>query len=155
MGMTPELRAAIVSLQEAYPEPRGALLPALHRVQAEKGWISDEDAIDVAALFELAPAEVREVLSFYSMFYTQPQGRHHVHVCTSLSCSLRGSGGLLRALEQHLGVSCGQTTSDGRITLGREPCLGSCGSAPVLRVDEEYLEGASEQSARERVDGLD
>ena len=76
-----------------------------------------------------------EVLSFYNMFYTEPQGRHHVYVCTNLPCSLRGARTLLKGLETHLGVHGGGTTQDGRITIGHEECLGSCGTAPMMRVD--------------------
>jgi NADH:ubiquinone oxidoreductase subunit E len=88
------------------------------------------------------------------MFYDRPQGRHHVHVCTNLPCSLRGSRDLLRGLEAHLGVEAGETTRDGRITLGHEECLGACGYSPMMRVDETYHEDLDLASAREIVDGL-
>ena len=134
---------------------RGALLPALHLVQQERGFVDLEAAREVASLFDLAPVEVMEVLTFYNMFYTRPQGRHHVYVCTSLPCSLRGSRTLLRELGDHLGVRAGETTSDGRITLGREECLGSCGTAPVLRVDGRYCENLDLAAARSIVDELE
>jgi NADH-quinone oxidoreductase subunit E len=135
-----ETRQSIEALFDRYPAKRGALLPAIYLVQAENGWVSPEQATELAKLFELQPVEVWEVLSFYNMFYTEPQGRHHVYVCTNLPCSLRGSRGLLKQIESHLGIRSGQTTADGRITLGHEECLGSCGTAPVLRIDSEYHE---------------
>jgi NADH-quinone oxidoreductase subunit E len=148
-------RLSIESLFEKYPEKRGALLPAIYLVQSENGWVSPEQARALAEQFEIQPVDVWEVLSFYNMFYTEPQGRHHVYVCTSLPCSLCGSRTLLKTLEAHLGIQAGETTPDGRITLGHEECLGSCGTSPVLRIGREYHEGVDEVRARELVDGLE
>ena len=153
--MRPETRAQIEALFERYPQKRGALLPAIYLVQAEKGWVDPAGAKELAALFEIAPVEVHEVLSFYNMFYTEPQGRHHVYVCTNVPCSLRGARSLLRGLESYLGVHSGQTTKDGRITIGHEECLGSCGTAPVLRIDGVYHENVDFEDARRLVDGLE
>ena len=153
--MTPETRQKIEGLIERYPNRRGALLPAIYRVQEEKGYVDVEAARELAEIFGLPPVDVWEVLTFYNMFYTRPQGRHHVYVCTNLPCSLRGARSLLRGLESHLGIQSGRTTPDGRVTLGHEECLGSCGTAPVLRVDGEYREGVDLADARRIVDGLD
>jgi NADH-quinone oxidoreductase E subunit len=153
--LRPETRAEIESLFERYPQKRGALLPAIYLVQAEKGFVDAEGARELAALFEIAPVEVHEVLSFYNMFYTEPQGRHHVYVCTNLPCSLRGARTLLKGLESHLGVHGGGTTRDGRITIGHEECLGSCGTAPVMRVDDRYHENLDLGAARRIVDELE
>ena len=153
--MRAETRQQIEALFEKYPEKRGALLPAIYLVQAEQGWVSAEQAGALAELFDLKPVEVWEVLTFYTMFYTSPQGRHHVYVCTNLSCSLRGARGLLRQLESHLGIRAGQTTDDGRVTLGHEECLGSCGTAPVLRVDGRHCENVDTEEARRLVDALE
>lgn len=153
--MTPETRSAIEGLFERYPHKRGALLPAIHLVQKERGFVDEESACELADLFEIPPVDVWEVLSFYNMFYTTPQGRHHVHVCTNLPCSLRGARSMLRALEAHLGVRAGGTTPDGRISLGHEECLGSCGTAPVIRVDAEYHENLDTAELKRIVDGLD
>ena len=143
--MRAETRERIEKLFDRYPEKRGALLPALYLAQAERGFVDREAAREVAELFDLAPVEVMEVLTFYNMFHTEPQGRHHVYVCTSLPCSLR----------EHLGVGPGETTADGRISLDREECLGSCGTAPVLRVDGRYCENLDLDSARRIVDELE
>ncbi len=153
--MSPGTRQQIEELFERYPERRGALLPAIHLVQKEAGYIKPEAALELAALFEIPPVEVWEVLTFYNMFYTEPQGRHHVYVCTNLPCSLRGARGLMKALESHLGIKSGETTADGRVTLGHEECLGSCGTAPVIRVDGVYLENVDTTSARRITDELD
>jgi NADH-quinone oxidoreductase subunit E len=149
-----ETRAAIEREIAKYPAKRGALLPALHLVQAERGFIAPEQARELAEIFEIRPVEVMEVVSFYNMFYDRPQGRHHVYVCTNLPCSLRGARQLLGALESHLGVKPGETTKDGRVTLGHEECLGACAYAPMLRVDETYHENLDVEKARQIVDGL-
>ena len=153
--MRPETRQKIEELFESYPQKRGALLPAIYLVQEEKGHVDSDGARELAELFELQPVEVWEVLTFYNMFYTTPQGRHHVYVCTNLPCSLRGSRSLLRAVESHLGIRSGQTTPDGRITLGHEQCLGSCGTAPVIRVGSQYHENLDTEAAKRMLDALD
>jgi NADH-quinone oxidoreductase subunit E len=149
-----ETRAAIEREIAKYPQKRGALLPALHLVQAEHGWVSRDQAAELAAIFEIRPIEVLEVVSFYNMFYDRPQGRHHVYVCTNLPCSLRGARRLLAELEEHLGVKPGETTQDGRITLGHEECLGACAYAPMMRVDETYHENLDAAAAKRILDGL-
>ena len=153
--MRADTRTKIEALFPKYPEKRGALLPAIYLVQEENGWVDPQQARDLADLFELTPVEIWEVLTFYNMFYTTPQGRHHVYVCTSLPCSLRGSRTLLKGLESHLGIHHGETTPDGRITLGHEECLGSCGTAPVLRIDGVYHEDVDLEAARRTIDGLE
>jgi len=149
-----EIRAKIEADMAKFPAKRGALLNALHLVQTETGHISPEIAKELAALFEIHPADVQGVVSFYTMFYDQPQGRHHAYVCTNLSCSLRGGRALLRELEEHLGVHPGETTADQRITLGHEECLGACAYAPVMRVDETYHEDLDLEQAKKILDGL-
>jgi len=113
-----DTRRKIEELFELYPWRRGALLPAIYLVQEERGFVDRESAKELAELFEIAPVEVWEVLTFYNMFYTEAQPRHHVYVCTNLSCSLRGARTLLHGLEKHLGVPCGTPTDDGRVVLG-------------------------------------
>jgi NADH:ubiquinone oxidoreductase subunit E len=96
-----------------------------------------------------------EVVSFYNMFYDAPQPRHHVHVCTNLSCSLSGARSLLSQLEAHLGIEAGEATADGRIGLGHEECLGACGYAPMMRVDDEYYEDLDLEKAKSILEELD
>jgi len=150
-----DTRRKIEELFELYPWRRGALLPAIYLVQEERGFVDRESAKELAELFEIAPVEVWEVLTFYNMFYTEAQPRHHVYVCTNLSCSLRGARTLLHGLEKHLGVPCGTPTEDGRVVLGHEECLGSCGTAPMMRVDGEYFENLDLEAARQIIDGLE
>ncbi len=153
--MTPATRAKIEALFQRYPQKRGALLPAVYLLQEEKGFVDGDGARELAALFEIAPVDVWEVLTFYNMFYTEPQPRHHVYVCTNLPCSLRGARTLLKGLESHLGVHAGGTTKDGRVAIGHEECLGSCGTAPMMRVDGVYHENLDLAAARRIVDELE
>ena len=154
MVISDATRAAIDAEIQKYPQKRGALLPALHLVQKEKGWITPEQSRDLAEIFDIRPIEVMEVVTFYNMFYDRPQGRHHVYVCTNLPCSLRGARNLVHELERHLGIEAGETTPDGRITLGHEECLGACAWAPMMRVDETYHENLDLESAKRILDEL-
>jgi NADH-quinone oxidoreductase subunit E len=150
-----ETRARIDSEIARYPEPRGAMLPALHLIQKEHGFISEESAAELAEIFGLRPIDVAEVISFYNMFYDRPQPRHHVHVCTNLPCSLRGARTVLRRLESHLGVEAGEATADGRVVLGHDECLGACAYAPMMRVDGQYHENLDVEKAKAILDGLE
>jgi NADH-quinone oxidoreductase subunit E len=145
----------IGALMPRFPEKRGALLPALHLVQDELGHIAPETAAEVAQMFDIHLVDVLEVVSFYNMFYDAPQAKHHVAVCTNLSCSLRGSRELLRQLEAHLGVRAGEATSDGRVHLGHEECLGACAYAPMMRIDDRYHEDLDAEEAKRILDALE
>jgi NADH-quinone oxidoreductase subunit E len=155
MVISEDTRAAIDREIEKYPQRRGALLPALHLVQQEQGFVSPDSMRELAGIFELVPVEVMEVVQFYNMFHDRPQGRHQVHVCTNLPCSLRGARGLMRQLESHLGIHAGETTADGRISLGHEECLGACAYAPMLRIGETYHENLDAEQAKRLLDELE
>ncbi len=155
MVISPASREKIALEIAKYPKPRGALLPALHIVHAEHGSVSPESAQALAQIFEILPFEVTEVVSFYNMFYTTPQPRHQVRVCTNLPCSLRGARDLLHRLEAHLGIKSGESTPDGRIRLGHEECLGACAYAPMMRVDHAYHEDLDVERAKRILDALD
>ena len=154
MVISAEARARIAAEIQKYPHKRGALLPALHIVHGEQGYVSADTAREIAELFEILPIEVMEVVSFYNMFFDSPQPRHHVRVCTNLPCSLRGARVLLRALEEHLGVDESGNTADGRIHLGHEECLGACAYAPMLRIDDAYHEDLDLSKAKALLDAL-
>jgi NADH-quinone oxidoreductase subunit E len=150
-----ETRARIDGEIAKYPVPRGALLPALHLVHRDLGFVSRECADELAAIFGIRPIEVMEVVSFYNMFYDRPQPRHHANVCTNLPCSLRGARALLRELELHLGVRAGEPSADGRVVLGHEECLGACAYAPMMRVDDRYYEDLDAEKAKSILDALE
>jgi NADH-quinone oxidoreductase subunit E len=150
-----QARARIDEAISKLPAKRGALLPALHIVQEELGHISPETARELGELFEIHPVEVMEVVSFYNMFYAEPQSRHHVYVCTNLPCSLRGARVLYEQLEAHLEVDENGNTADGRIHLGHEECLGACAYAPMMRVDDRYCEDLDLDKAKRALEELE
>lgn len=124
-----------------YPERRAALLPTLWLAQREFGWLSEPAMAYVARLLTLPLAWVTSVASFYTMYWKAPPGRWHVQVCRNLSCLLRGAGEVQQAIEARLGIRPGEKTADGRFSLEEVECLASCGTAPVLQLNnEEYHE---------------
>jgi NADH-quinone oxidoreductase subunit E len=125
-------------LQGLYPDKRGALLPVLHMAQDSFGYLSLEAEAYVAGLFDLSPAHVHEVVTFYTLYFQQPKGRHIVAVCHNLSCHLAGAQDILRHLETQLGIQRGETTEDGRVTLQAVECLCACEAAPMAQVDDRY-----------------
>ncbi len=125
-------------LQGLYPDKRGALLPVLHLAQETFGYVSLEVEAYVASLFELSAAHVHEVVTFYTLYFKEPKGRHVVAVCHNLSCHLAGAQLILAHLKERLGVEVGETTDDGRITLQAVECLCACEAAPMMQVDDRY-----------------
>jgi NADH-quinone oxidoreductase subunit E len=125
-------------LQSLYPDKRGALLPVLYLAQETFGWVSLEVEEYVASLFEMSPAHVHEVVTFYTLFFRAPKGRHVVAVCHNLSCHLAGAQLILGHLKERLGIEIGATTDDGRITLQAVECLCACEAAPMMQVDDRY-----------------
>ncbi len=129
------LRSEIEGLFKKYPNKRAVLLPALHKVQGELGYLSDVALVEIAELLELAPAEVMDTATFYDMYIRQERGRHLIGVCESLSCELCGCEDLLHALKEKLGIEPGQTTEDKKFTLITMQCLGACDFAPAMLID--------------------
>ena len=125
-------------LQSLYPDPRGALLPVLHMAQDTFGYISLETEEYVARLFDLSPAHVHEVVTFYTLYFRQPKGRHVVAICHNLSCHLAGAPEILAHVKRRLGIEVGETMADGRITLQSVECLCACEAAPMMQVDDRY-----------------
>lgn len=155
-GLSAALHQRIVAEFPNYPEKRAVLLTALHFVQEEHGgWIPPGIAAEVASLLELNEIDVYEVISFYSLFHAEPVGRCHLQVCVNLSCCLRGARTVVRALEDLLSIRSGEVTADGAFSIGEVQCLGSCGTAPVLQVNNEpYKEGLRAEDLPELIDRL-
>jgi len=130
--------AEVRRLQSLYPDQRGALLPVLHMAQDTFGYISLEVEEYVGTLFELSPAHVHEVVTFYTLYFREQPGRHVVAVCHNLSCHLAGAPGIIAHVKQKLGVEPGETTEDGRVTFLTVECLCACEAAPMMQVDDRY-----------------
>jgi NADH-quinone oxidoreductase subunit E len=142
------LIAEFDALRARYPAgfESSLVLPCLRRMQEERGYVADSDIDALVEYLGVPRVQIEEVLSFYTQFRSQPVGRWHLQVCHNVSCSMRGAERMLEHLSQRLGIRPGQTTADGRITLSTVECLGSCGTAPVVIVNETYHENASAES---------
>jgi NADH-quinone oxidoreductase subunit E len=123
-----------------YPDKRSAILPVLDLAQREFGWISEPVMVYVAELLELTPPKVFEVVTFYTMYNQKPVGKFHIQLCRTLSCALLGSEDLAGHLQRRFGMKIGETTPDGMFTLKLVECLGSCGSAPAVQINDAYYE---------------
>ncbi len=133
------LSTQVQKLAKQYPDPTSAVLPALRTAQAEHGgWLSPDAIREVADALDLTPAYCLSIASFYDQFYLQPVGRRHVEVCTNVSCALSGAQQVLEAFERELGVPAGSTSEDGAYTLGTIECLGGCGWATVVAIDNRH-----------------
>lgn len=137
-----------------YPHPRSALLPLLHLVQSEEGFVSGTGIEFCAEQLGLTAAEVTAVATFYSMYRRTPTGEYHVGVCTNTLCAVMGGDAILAALREHLGIEHGQTTDDGAITLEHIECNAACDFAPVIMVNWEFFDNQTPESARALVDSL-
>lgn len=138
-----------------YPNKQAACIPVLHLCQAANGkTISDEVIQFVAERLELSAADVLGVVTFYSQFNTTKTGRHEVWVCRTLSCALRGADEVLATCQRRLGIGVGETTADGSITLKTAECLASCGTAPMMQVDERYYENLTTADVERILDEL-
>jgi len=134
-----QLADEIRAVAAQYPQSRSAILPALRLAQEHHGgWLPSEAFEEVGAALGLTPAYCESVASFYDMLHLRPVGRHMVEVCTNICCALRGAQAVVEAFEGELGVRCGETTEDGEITLRTVECLGGCGYATVVSVDNRY-----------------
>ena len=146
----PELEGKIDTIVARYPRPKAALLPVLWEVQKAKGYIDFASEQWVASRLGVAPSHVHGCVTFYTMYKQKASGKYHIQVCTTLSCMLRGSDDLMKHLERKLGIHTGETTPDGRFSLVRVECLGSCGTAPMFQLNDDFHENLT----LEKVDAL-
>ena len=154
IAFSPDQLAEVRRLQSLYPDPRGALLPVLHMAQETFGYISLEAEEYVAGLFDLSPAHVHEVVTFYTLYFQQPKGRHVVAVCHNLSCTLAGAGDILAHVKRRLGIEVGETTGDGRVTLQSVECLCACEAAPMAQIDDRYEPNLTPDKIDRLLEGL-
>lgn len=138
--LTKSIDTEIERIQKYYPTKEALLLPVLHAAQRAEGWLSDATMGVVAEKLELPVTKVKQVASFYTMFNKKPVGKCHLQVCNNIACWLRGSEDLIHGLEKKLGIQLGETTPDGKFTLAEVECLGSCGTAPVAQINDDYHE---------------
>jgi len=144
----------IEDILKRYPTRRAALLPVLWLCQERYGWLSPGVLRSVAARLDESPAFVEGVVTFYTMFYTKPPAQYVLQVCETLSCAVCGGKELLHHIEQRLGIKPGQRTSDGVFQLVGVQCLGACGSAPVVQINDDYHENLTIESLDAVLDEL-
>ena len=150
----PEFEKEVDRIVARYPHRKAALLPVLWEVQKHKGWIDAEAETWVAERLGTSPSHVHGAVTFYTMYKQRPSGKYHIQVCTTLSCMLRGSDDLMAHIEGKLGIRDGETTSDGKFSLIRVECLGSCGTAPMFQLNDDYHENLTPEKVDEILDGL-
>jgi NADH-quinone oxidoreductase subunit E len=144
----------LAELLTRYPTKMAACIPLLHLCQDQNGWVSDDVVQYVSNRLDLPPAHVEGVVSFYTLFNREPVGKHQVWVCRTLPCALRGSDNIVSHCEKKLGIRCGETTSDGKVTLRSAECLASCGTAPMMQVDKKYFEDLTPEKVDAILDKL-
>ena len=138
-----------------YETKESAIIPALFVAQAENGgFVNNEVVQHLAAVMELPESKIREVLDFYTMFNKKPVGKYHVQVCTTLSCAINGAHDLAHYLCKELKVKIDQVSDDGRFTVSKVECLGSCGTAPMMQVNDQYYENLTPETAMNILRGL-
>lgn len=142
-------------LAARYPVARSAVMPSLHIAQQEEGYITQEGLQAVAEAIGLTVDDVESVATFYTMYYQQEPGKKIIKVCNSIGCYLRNCDALVEHLEQRLSIKRGETTPDGNYTLLTVECLASCGTAPVLQVNNEFVENVTLEAADALIDNLD
>jgi len=142
--MSETSRQRIEELKKRYQQPQSVVLEALWMWQEEHGWVSEEGMREIAGLLGVPAHHVYGVVSFYTMFNRKPVGKHKIEVCTNVSCMLRSSDRILNHIRERLHIGVGETTPDKKFTLVEAECLGSCGTAPMMQVGDEYYENLDE-----------
>ncbi|WP_182898145.1 NADH-quinone oxidoreductase subunit NuoE [Microbispora sp. H10830] len=158
MSYAPEVRERLETdakeIIGRYPRPRSALLPLLHLVQSEDGYVSDDGQEFCAEMLGLSKAEVVGVATFYTMYKRKPAGEYNVGVCINTLCAVMGGDQIWEELSEHVGVGHDETTADGKITLERLECNAACDFAPVMMVNWEFFDNQTPESAKQLVDDL-
>lgn len=155
MEFKPEIKEYIQKkIISRYPDKTAALLPVLHIAQKEFGFISPEVEKYVADYLSLPVMHVEGVATFYTMYNKKPVGKYHVQVCTNISCMILDAEPLLEYIGKKLNIKSGETTADGKFTLNAVECLGSCGTAPMMQINDDYYENLTPQKIDEILDKL-
>ncbi|MDP8206970.1 MAG: NAD(P)H-dependent oxidoreductase subunit E [Candidatus Electryonea clarkiae] len=152
--LTKEKQELVKEVITHYPDPRSAILPAMHIVMDERGWVGDDGCQHVAELLEVPIIYVYEALSFYTYFPKHPVGKYHIQVCHNIACNLRGSEELIEHLVNKHGIIENALTDDGLFYFNRVECLGACGNAPVMQVNDEYYEDLTLEEVDKLIEGF-
>ena len=153
--LTEQTKKRIEEIISRYEKKEAALLPVLHLVQREKGFISSQEEKQVADLLGIRPIKVKEVVTFYTMLNREPLGRYHIQVCSNISCSLLGAESLIEHLKGKLGIEVGETTQDKKFTLSTVECLGACEQAPCMMINFDYYGNLDKEKIDKILDSLE
>lgn len=132
--------AQVEKYKSQYPEDKAAIMPVLWLAQKKWGWLSSDVMQYVGDLLNLPYSHVKGVVSFYTMYFDKPMGKYHIQVCTNISCMLRGGENIYKHVSEKLGVNHNERTEDGLFSLEEVECLGACGGAPMIAINEDYYE---------------
>ncbi len=141
-------------LLKRYPKKDSLTLPSLWMIQHQDGWICENAMKYLADRLDMSPMDIYSIASFYSMFHLKPIGRYNIQICKTLSCRLRGSENIKKHIESRLGIKAGQSTKDMKFTITEVECLGSCGTAPCVCINEDYIQNSTPQKIDAILDGL-
>ncbi len=152
---TKENLEKIELLKSRYPSPRALSLPCLWMAQYQEGYISLEAVETIGKLIDTPSMEIYRVATFYTMFNLEPVGKYHIQLCKTLSCALRGKSEILEHIKNQLSIEPGESSEDGRFTLTQVECLGSCGTAPVMQINDRYYENLTPEKVDSILDSLE
>lgn len=154
--LSEKMKKMIDEVIKKYPSRRSAVMPALMIAQKEgTGHVTKDDMEEIAEILDLKPVVVAEIGGFYTMYNVQrPVGKYHVQVCRNISCSLLGAEHIISHIEKKLGIKTGDTTRDKKFTVSTVECLGSCGTAPMMQINDDYYENLTNQGVDEILDSL-
>lgn len=149
-----KIKKEVMDIIARYPKKKAALLPVLHVAQQEFGFIGEDTERMVAGLLDIKPVQVREVVTFYTMYNRQPVGKYHIQVCSNLTCSLLGAESLIDYLKKKFNIDLGETTEDKKFTISTVECLGACEQAPCMMVNFDYYGDLDKGKIDEILDNL-
>lgn len=144
----------IDNILQKYPVKRPAVMPVLYLAQEQNGFISGEVMKEVASLLSITPEDVLGVVTFYTMYYQKPMGKYHIQVCTNVSCMLRGAYEIYDSIKEKLGIDNMQVTDDQVFSIEEVECMGSCGTAPMIAINEDYYENLNKEKVDEILESL-
>ena len=154
MILTEAARERIKAAAQKYPKVRSAILPALHVANDEHGYLSDKMFAEIAETLGIKYVDVATAASFYTYFPKAARGKYYIQVCRNISCALLGSHHLSQYLQEKLGIKLGETTSDGLFTVVEVECLGSCTTAPMMQINDDYYESLTQAKVDEILENL-
>ncbi|MCX7875698.1 MAG: NADH-quinone oxidoreductase subunit NuoE [Melioribacteraceae bacterium] len=151
---TEENLKRIEQVRKKYPTALAAVMPVIYIAQEQNGFISNEVMEEIANVLDIDKVNVLSVVTFYTMYHTKPMGKYHVQVCTNVSCMLRGAYEIFDLVKDKLGIENMQVTQDGKFSLEEVECMGACGGAPMIAINEDYYENLTKEKVEEILDSL-